>query len=315
MAATVSRKWAPCPKAVSVLEQLGITFRIANVAMDKIDWKATEYNSGRSGRAISPDTVDDYTLFMQRGDVFPMPVASMRNGKATIVAGVHRSQAALKAGEPGIDCYVIESQPELTERLVAVMTNRKEGIRLDKHEALEHCVHCVMDFKADPTEVAEYFGVRLHTLQEKLRCMKRRADLAKLGFRGTLTDTVINKMANVAKNDKVMLGVARLAESYNLTAVQVQDISAKVAKGRSELQQLEEIEREASVLQRTVSTTDRKVTHSIRTQFLAAFHKLETIVGDNNTPESMQLVSDSDEHQTLRKEWKILKRKIDAILQ
>lgn len=315
VAAKVSRKWAPCPKAVSVLEELGIPFRIANVAMDKIDWKATEYNSGRSGRAITPDTVDDYTLFMQRGDVFPMPVASIKNGKATIVAGVHRSQAALKNGEPGIDCYVIDSQPELTERLVAVSTNRKEGIRLDKHEALEHAVHAVNDFQADPADVCRLFGVKLSALQDKLRVVKRRADLAKLGFRGSLTDTALTKMGSVAKNDRVLLSVARLVDAYNLPTPEVQAICAKVAKGRTERQQLEDVEREASVLAQTVSTPHKRITQSVRTNFLSAFHKLQTVVGGSNTPEALQIVSDSDEHKQLKKEWKALKRNLDAIFQ
>lgn len=315
MKATVARQWAPCPKAISVLHELKIPYRIANVGMDKIDWKATEYNSGRSGRAISPDTVDDYALFMERGDVFPMPVASMRNGKATIIAGVHRSQAALKTGQAGIDCYVIDAQPELNERLVAVMTNRKEGIRLDKSEALEHCVHAVNDFQANPAQVAGYFGVRISTLNEKLKAVKRRSDLAKLGFRGTLTDTVLSKMGIISNNDKVMLSVARLADTYNLTAMDVQALSTKISKGRSELQQMEDIEREASVLSQTVGTPEKRVTLSIRTQFLSVFHKLQAIVGGNNTPESIQLVSDSDEHNQLRKEWKTLKRTLDAIMQ
>lgn len=315
MAAKVSRKWAPCQKAVSVLEELKLPFRIANVSMDKIDWKATEYNAGRSGRAINLDTVDDYKLFMERGDVFPMPVASLRNGKATIVAGVHRSQAALKVGEPGIDCYVIDTQPELTERLVAVMTNRKEGIRLDKHEALEHCVHAVMEFKADPSQVADYFGVRLSTLKDKLAVIRRRADLAKLGFRGTLSDTVVSKLAAVAKNDKALLGVARLADSYNMVSADVQALALKVAKGRTELQQLNEIEQEASILAKTITTPTNRVTQSVRTQFLAAFHKLVSVVGDSNTPEALQLVSDSDEYLQLKKEWKAIKRQLDAIFQ
>ena len=308
-------QWTADPKAEAVLKELGMAYTIGKIVVAKIDWKATHTNIGRTGRAINQDNADDYALAMQSGAIFPMPVAIKRRNGPTVVAGVHRSMAAKQNGDSEIECYIVEEQNEAMERLIAIMTNRKEGVRVSKSEAMEYGVYLVSEYEMEAKQVADYLGLNHKSLADKLRIIERRSELVSLGFTGELTDTAVGALSTVANNHKTLLSAAELASKYQMTAPEVRDLSSRVAKNKTEAQQLAAIELEESRRRKVSPTPVHHVTASTRTKFLRIWHSLLSLMDGKETIESLQIVRASDEHKQLTAEWKQLKRQLDKVTQ
>jgi ParB-like chromosome segregation protein Spo0J len=309
-----SKKWAPDAKAESVLNELGLAIHKGRLSLVDIDWKATYTNIGRTGRCVSQDTADDYALAMQSGAVFPMPIVIRRKKGATIVAGVHRGMASKQNGDTELECYIVDEQTEAMERLIAIMTNRKEGVRVSKQEAMEYGIHLVSDFEMDPKQIADYLGLNHSTLASKLRTIERRKELSAIGFRGNLPDATIDAMGKLFGNQKVLLATAELVGSHSIPAAEVREIATKVTKSKTEAQQLVAVESEQAVRQKTEVTPVNSVTLSIRTKFIRAMHALQSLVDGREGLEDLQIIRNSDEHRQLVAEWKVMKKQLDKAL-
>jgi ParB-like chromosome segregation protein Spo0J len=308
-------KWTACPKAEWVLNKLGLSYTVATIAIAKIDWKATHANIGRTGRAVIQENVDDFALAMSMGAVFPMPIAIRRKNGFSVPAGVHRTTSAKQNNCTEIECYVLDEQSEMTERMIAIMTNRLEGSRVAKNEALRQGVFLVSEYGADPKQVADDLGLNHKTLADKIRVENRQSELSALGFDGKLSDATLSALSNVAANSKTLLATATVASKFNLTAHETRELAGLVAKRKTEEQQLAAIKLEEQRLRKTSPTQSHRVTQSTRTQFLRIWHSLIAIVDGRDTLESLQIVRDSDEHRGLVVEWKKLKVQIDRLTQ
>jgi ParB-like chromosome segregation protein Spo0J len=309
--------WVRDPKAEFVLRQAKITSKRIVLDLEKIDWQTTEKNAGRFHRIISDSTIEDFKGFIQRGDKMPMPVvAETAKGLFVVVAGVHRTKSALAAGKRTIAAYLASIEFPYQFRLVATLTNRLEGTRVTKEEALLYAVDLVTNGGLQPKEVAELLSVNLSSLNARLRCLRIRTQAIKAGSKkaSQIADTTLKHLGPLTPNSKVLKAAVDYLYFFELGANEARDLALLVSKAKTEAQQLVIIEREASRRQREETPKASPVTLAIRTKFLRTFHALVGILDGKTKLADLQIAKDSDEIKGIRKEWRELKKALNGIL-
>ena len=314
--------WAACPKAEGVLDELGLSFKTIKVSIDCIDWKATEKNMGRLSRNLNLETVDDYMTSMLDKNVFPMPIVQEISPDSYIVlAGVHRSRAAKDAGFKSIMAYLVPIEHEHEARLISTMTNRREGVRIDKSEAIQQAVYLILNDNLDSRQVCKMFGVVLSTVQHKLIAHSVREKLASLGFIKPMADFILGRLNPVSQIDSVLLLLAKYVYSTTPSQDEITLLLKKIKRAGSEAQKIAIIEVEAAEAKKIVNALSSKKGNSrsivilpMRTKFLRHFHTLKNLVNEGKTLSGLQIKKDSDEHGQIKKEWAILRTKLDKII-
>ena len=313
-------EWAECTKAKDVLNELGLKYTKRSVALTEINWKVTDKNCGRLGeygKAFDPETVDDYSEAMKKGDRFPMPVVgeTLSDG-LVIAAGVHRSKAAEKAGMNEIWSYVFKCDLPQHLRLVAVLTNRKEGVRVNAAAAMEYAIDLATNYKMEPKNIATLLGVSWSTLDAKLRIIKYRQQLAAGGCRAKLSDANVRALGGISSNTKVMVEAANYVEAANVPEDAVRDLVKRLKEVKNQDDQLALINKEWDVATRveTVPTqtgAPAKIVLPVRTKFLRALSTLQKIIEGKTTMADLQLTSEDYSH--VREQWATIRKSINSI--
>jgi hypothetical protein len=166
----------------------------------------------------------------------------------------------------------------------------------------------------DPNQAADLLGVRRDLLREKLRVAERRSELASIGFRSTLPDTTIGVLGNLSANQKVLLAMAEVAATYRLPAEDVRAATQRIAKCKTEAQQLAAVEHEAESLRAIAKSPKSGVVITAGTHVLRALRSLQNAMRDFSKLEQLQIVKDSDEHKRLRKEWAAIRLQANSII-
>lgn len=311
-------QWTKDPKAEAVLRELKLPIKTETVDLKKIDWKLASENFGRLGRPLVSDTVEDYGLAMLEGHVFPMTVFARHtaNGRVTALyplAGLHRSSAAREAGDGEIPAYIVENPLEHQERLIAGMTNRREGMRLNKSEAVEYAVHLVTECKIPAADAAKRLGVSAAYIHQRVRDDRVRKQAAEVGFRGTLGPTIVRLLHRVAGNDKVLLATTQACHSHKLNEREADALTKTVAAQRTEAKQLAYLD-EFQKSRQVELAPHSPVRLSVRGKFLRQLHALRTAIAGAERIEDLQIQRGSDDHKNIQKEWADLKKEITRLM-
>ena len=312
---TKTIEWISDPKAEAVLADLNIHFTKGRLTLSEVDWSATKQNAGRTGRAIDKERVDEYALSMLEGDSFPMPIAVRSPESVEILAGVHRTLAAKEAELQTISVYFATITLPHQARLIAIMTNCREGVRESKEQRLEQGVHLVKEFELKSTDVAALLRLPIETLRTRLRSEEVQQEAVEAGFKGKLPISVFGKLVRIAGNAKVLASTCDCLSRIKNPTDESTNLVREVLKHKTEAQQLSCIEKciEKDRIRQNVET-ESPIKLSMRAKFVRSLHSLETAVGDR-TREGLQIVKDSDDHNTLRREWRILRGKINRVLE
>lgn len=313
-------EWAEDPKARDVLDELGLRYSKRTVSLGAINWTETNKNCGRfgfNGVPYSQENIEDYSLAMKKGDRFPMPVLGETKQGLVVAAGVHRSKAAELAGMKEITCYVFQCDLPHHLRMVAILTNRKEGVRVSQAEAMQYALELVTKYNLVPKDVARHLGVSEGTLTTKMRIAQLRSQLAKLGFRGDLTDSVVRNFTTIAtRSDKVFLAIAQLAHKASLSDNDSRELVDKLKLIRNEQEQLDLIAKEEESRKRLVEAPTQTgipnpISFPIRTKFLKALRSLNKLLEGKESLADLQITSEDYDH--VRNEWNTLRKVLSAI--
>jgi hypothetical protein len=298
---SVSANWHDDPVAEAIMKELGLEYEVQVISLSAVDWKETQYNVGREKGGIDEDTRDDYALAMLDGDSFPRPVAlPIKNNKYTIPAGAHRGHATKEAGHKEFLPYVITSPyTEDQIKLLSLMTNRKEGRRIDKHLAMAQAVRLVQG-GADPGQTAKKLGVNVGTLRHNVRNSSTERKAADAGFTGRLAPTSWKHLSPLASNGNVLKAAAKAVETANLSREDITSL-VKAAKAKAtEAQQIAEIETHPIVKAASVKVDVGPLKLKLRKDLGSAMRALSAILSKGSRLEDFQIARDSDDHKEFK---------------
>lgn len=317
MTTTREIEWVKDFKAEDVLRRLNLKWEIVSVPLSSIDWESTSNNCGRLRQKTSANYVADCRAAMELGDRFPMPVLSpfRESGKYLVLAGLHRCTAASEIGVQEIRSYVVKADFAYQWGAIAINTNLKEGLHVDRKEALDYAVHLATDGKMLPRDAAEITSVKVETLQSKLRAIQIRKEGILAGSRkaNCLPEATLKVLGKLSSNSKVLVSAMDAAGDLLMTENQTREFVKGITKHKTEAQQLAEIEKrvEQAIIEKTPDISP--VSLPTRTKFIRCFHSLAGVVNGQTDPAELQIEKDSDEYKTLKKEWAILRRSLNAI--
>ncbi len=303
MAKTKAATYTNDQHAESVLGKLKIKYRLEEISLGDINWKATDNNFSRTHRKYDQDRVDDYALAMMDGDSFPRVIAIEQDGEYVILAGVHRSHAAKEAKVDCVGAYVIvDAMLPQQQLMLATMHNRLGGRRVEKEEAYLLAIDLIASGELDANEVSSLLGISASVLQLKLRSTKIMRQAEAAGFRGSLPQTTWQAMTRVSSIDKVLVACAQYFSNNKHSVQDVNRFVRSVAGERSEAQQIAYIEKATAIMPTPENNGDSKpIKLRTFTKWLRAMHCLATITGDRNL-EQIQIVRGSDTHKQVSRE-------------
>ena len=309
-------KWFEDPKAVGVMDQLGVKYTVGEFKLKDINRKETLDNCGRLGENVLDYLVEDYATGMKRGDAFPMPVWFDTDKGVIVVSGIHRCWAAMKAGLDKVTGYKITPEYYTPKILfpMAVMCNRKEGQGIRTAEAYLSAMRFVDQELMSAKEAAQCMGVRLETLHEKIRCQKLRNIGIQTGVvtAAKLSDSVLRKFNQFRTNNKIVVALMDCASRFGISEKEAGELVSAVAKGKSEEEQLALIAREMDSYE--VSQGNRlPFKFPVRKSFMETLAKLRRIVEGKKLLSDLQLGSPEDESQ-VRSDWDIVHQTVDKLL-
>lgn len=310
------QKWINDPKAEAVLASLNIKYTVGPLKLSDLNWKATEHNAGRAGRPIDMSRIDEYADAMMAGDEFPMPIVVNTDNGPEILAGVHRGKAAVVTDLwKTIPAYWANTKLPHEARMIACLTNRKEGARTTKEEAIEQALYIVNEFSLKASDVARIFLIPAQTLTDRIRADALRKEVVAIGFKGKLPYTTFKNLAGISGNTKVALAACEYIAKSHGTCDDALSLSKELRKIKTEAQQLAKVESmtESAVIHANASS-ESVIVLPLRTKFIRYLHSLGTVVGDSVSIKDMQIVPQSDEHNAIKKEWRAIRAKINRII-
>jgi ParB-like chromosome segregation protein Spo0J len=296
-------EWVEDFKARDVLDSLALKYTKRTVALKEVNWRATDKNAGRlgfMGKPFSEENVEDYAEAMRRGERFPSPIMAETRDGLVVSAGVHRCKAALRAGMTEVLSYVFTTDLPHYLRLVAVLTNRKEGVRVSRTESLEYALDLCSNSGMDPKNVATMLGVSFGTLEMKLRVQDLRKQMAEAGHKTNLPESMLRVLYRLRNNTIVMMATARLAEDLHLAESAVIDLCKRVQEAKSESAQLKLIEEERHNLENIATAPTQtgdvqRIAFPVRTNFLKALNQLKRVVEGKKTTSELQISAEEAE--------------------
>lgn len=304
-------KWVEDTKAEDVLKELNIKFNFQEVSIKNIDWKTTAKNSGRLTRAIDRSQVEDYKLAMKAGNRFPRPILVLsQDGDYVVLAGVHRSTAAAELNCRVIDAYVIECNMDSQKRLVATMTNRREGKRVTADEALEYAAHYVYASGCTIEESAKLHQVNNRTLSKKVLAWKVRSQLGELNRdAGKLPEVILHHIGKFRSNTNVMGAITDAIQGCDLRGDAVRDVCDRVAAKTTEADQLAEIEKVVEELTHPVAA----LSQPIKQKFARTLRALNNITNGRTSADELQLDPTTEEFSNLKEIWNAVKPRLSQV--
>lgn len=309
-----SVNWVDDPKVEDVLKKLGLKFKVKVIKLDDVDWKKSAINSGRVGKPINEDTVDDYALSQKAGDRFPRPLAIEEKGVAPYyIAGVHRSKAAIKNGVKEIPSYVVQIRLPHEARLIAVMTNRKEGVRLNKEEALANALYLVQNYEITYQDAAKLLGIGLSSISNRIQTDRLKKQAFESGFMGTLPVAHWDRLSKLKSNSKVLVAAAEFLEKHKIPQAEIPRFTDNILERKTEAQQLSFIEKQNGTYSVSAEVAKANpVFLPVRTKFIRALHSLSTIAG-GKTCTQLQIEQGTPEFKALKEEWVDLRKRLDKV--
>lgn len=313
----ISIRWIDDYKAISVLDELNIQHTLATISISKIDWGVTSDNRGRLDKGLEDsDKVDDFVIGMTAGDAFPKPIAVLaKSGHYQIPAGVHRVKAASKLGVKSIEVHLADIEQEDMIRFVGIQTNRKEGTRLSKDEAMEYAIHFCETGGYAAAETAKRLGISKSALQVALKSRRLAKEASEAGSRRAHSAPVhiLNALGTLKANPTVLAKAIDHATKHGFSTDASRQLARNIVKQKTEAQQLAFIEKDDERRQIEVRANG-PIRSRVRSNFLTAFRSLAASIEGKKTLDDLKISKGGEEHAAIDREWRALRRAINAIL-
>jgi hypothetical protein len=316
MAEKLKEQWIPDPVSETVLQKLGIGWRVETVRLDDIDWATTKRNCGRLGNPIDQDLIEDYGEAMKKGDSFPMPIVVENDkGDFIVLSGLHRTTGASGIGRKEMLAYVADITLPYQFRLVSIMSNRRQGKRVGPEEGINYALDLVLNHNLTVKNVVDLLGVRATSLNAKLRAKNLR-DIAisagsKLAYQAN--DSTSLAYVKYEASPRVLAEAMDHSIRHRLTQDECQSLSKEIAKEKNEAAQIQFIRAE-SLFQDKTRNNNGVVVLPIRAKLMKTLHTLKVLLRGKQSLEDCQIVGGSDDAKTVRRELREINSSMEQIL-
>lgn len=240
-------KWCRSPKDEAVLDSLDISYEIVSLPMSQVNWDALAKNCGRVTRPKNESDVEDYRQMMEAGDEFPMCIYGGWDDGFVPASGAHRSWSAKGLEEDEIKCYLADISTEGEYEVIALLTNRNNGTKMERQEALEKAVELGCRPGAPPLkEIANLLSVNVNTLRARVKTWKMRETINdQLGIESLddISDNVVNVLAKYQHEVPILTAFCALANTQKLTGDECREYSKRVDRCKTEKSKLLMLER------------------------------------------------------------------------
>ncbi len=300
--------------AEAKMEQFGAKFRVQVVKLSDIDWTESKTNGARLNDPLNEDLVLEYSLAMERGDVFPMPVLLLVGRLYVILSGNHRLAAVKLIGISDVQCYVIETSDSGIIEILPRVLNRLHGKRQSKDEAMLHAVYAVDQFGWEPRRAAEMFGLQRDAVSSFIRLRSTRAALEKSGVRtGALKDSHVRDLSAI-KNENVQAAAARIATNTAMTTQVLGEFVQGIKTQRTEATQMAVVaDWEKKTQPMTIALPVVKVPKAMRSKFVGCLTTIEKYI-ENVTQLSQLQITEKTEVEIVKQRLSALCEKFGIII-
>jgi len=304
-----------CIKTEYLLKNEGIKWEIHKVPLSKISWGKSSQNAGRVGRKLDESTVEEYGLGMLNGDPFPYVCLAMEGNQYVIVCGNHRCHGAKEAGFTHVTAYIIKLKHEIDYRIIAFLSNRKEGLRENKSQAIAFAADIKSETGCTAAEAAKKCGLKTGTLQTYLKGMKVRQHCNSLGLKTqSLSQSHMIHLNKVMHSDNILRESVKLASIPSVTAIRLGGFMDDINEQRTEAKQLVLLE---DILEDRKSEIPRKrggITMDKHAQFNRTYNKMASFVnGSGDLVSGIDYDRDSDEFKSKKANWPSIRRAINGL--
>lgn len=328
--------WVDDPQAESHLSSLGLSWTRADVHLREVDIETSKRNNARYDKPVCEETALEYACALQSGSKFPSPVFYRNGGQRYLLAsGNHRSGGVMILKDEGdieeADCvfwnaYVITSTDKMLLELFIRASNRWQGRRQSKTEALLHARWMMQKYNMDLNELAKQFFLSPKWLKERLRSDEIRQQLEKLGTPTShLKDSMILVIGRLGFNEKLMQRAAYVAEEYKLngeaikTMVDATRISGQAGEQEG-IAKIKELEQSFRAVQVKVPTIASPIAtrRPVRARFFSHINAFHNFMRCGNKGkefdrlDDLQITDKHDRHEA-HQIWKQLRKKMDTI--
>ncbi len=293
--------WMPHPQAESTLNELSCRFTVEAISIAGVDWKLTDSNPGRADKNYHQGVVDEYTVSMQNGDVFPYVIATKVGDKYQILAGVKRTHAAARANRKWVICYLMnpEDATEEMKYLVAIQSNAKEGVRLTSEELTNYALDMMERHGTSVDTVAKLFRLQKNTINIALAIHRTRRRAIIAGFTKILGETLWLKLSRLS-NDNVLREFADLCFKYAITVTDATAFANSIKSKGTEAKQLvrvQEIESDLLRIKSAGRSGNPLLKSDERKKFIKYLVTLDNFLNRHKNLTELQMKKDSTDYK------------------
>ena len=307
-------QWVLDHKAEAVLKDLNIKPKRGIVKTKEINFELSSANIGREDGEHDEDKVVEMAIALDAGDKFPMPIIMKLGDQWIVCAGYHRVLAADTAGLLAISAYIIGKQTSGTLRLIGMMTNAREGDRIDRKVKVRFAANeCIMH-DVSPVVMARKLHINPSLIQSKIKALRLRDEAVKHAKTNIdkLHESTLTKLFALAGNEKVLAAAADLCFKAKLTGIEAGDLARDTKKRKTEAKQLAYIE-DRTQLHKSRDTDRSPVGQKIRTSFLRGFGSLYRACQGKSALSELELFKDSEDVKRLKAQWLELRKTLNTI--
>ncbi len=288
----VHLKWRDDTDAESMLNDMGIEFRLRDYNMADIDLEEGKINNARMSDPLNDSLVEEFALAMERGNTFPRPLVLARKAhKALPLSGNHRMASADMLGAKIISCYEITSDDRALVDLLPRALNRLHGARQSKEEAIQHAMYAIQEYGYTVKQAAQLFCLRDKTISDEIRFCKQRDFLESKSIPARkLQKTAVAKIGMLSGNENVMVAAARLAVGQQVETVS--SMVDKIRAAKTEATQMAVVADYESRL--AIPEPAVKQERQLKAKFLSGLTTLENLVEGRTSLAQVQITKEAD---------------------
>jgi hypothetical protein len=215
-----------------ILNENNISYSVLDkIELSKIDFEKSLKNQVRPISSVVKDTVEDYAIGMELGDVFPPIIVNKENGKYIVWDGNHRINAVKTLGweEYPFGVIVCDSEPCMLS-FAGQQLNMINGLPQSREDRIRSAMQMVEIMGSTVKDASKRFKISYDLLQNKILSNKAKIDVYKIvgKFNGDkISDSAAIALRRIKDEDVFQVSV-KYATSVKLTTDECVQLSVDI---------------------------------------------------------------------------------------
>jgi len=217
-----------------ILNENNISYSVLDkIELSKIDFEKSLKNQVRPISSVVKDTVEDYAIGMELGDVFPPIIVNKENGKYIVWDGNHRINAVKTLGweEYPFGVIVCDSEPGMLS-FTGQQLNMINGLPQSREDRIRAAMQMVEVMGSTIKDASKRFKISYDLLQNKILSNKAKIDIYKVvgKYNGDkISDSAAMALRRIKDEDVFQVSV-KYATSVKLTTDECIQLSVDIRK-------------------------------------------------------------------------------------